>query len=72
MTKLLTCFSRTHILTSGSKSSGLEATFSAAILASAVPHDPEPTMATLCLPEGSGEAGNGDASGDGGRVAAAT
>lgn len=44
--------------------------FSAAILASAVPQDPDPTIATLCLPEGSGEAGNGDASGDGGRVAA--
>lgn len=44
--------------------------FSAAILARAVPHDPEPTIATLCFPEGSGEAGSGDANGDGGRVAA--
>jgi hypothetical protein len=68
--KRLTCFSRTHILTSDSNSAGLEAMFSAAILARAVPHDPEPTIATLCFPDGSGEAGNGEANGDGGRVAA--
>lgn len=67
----LTCFSRTHILTSDSNSSGLEAMFSAAILARAVPHDPEPTIATLCFPEARGDVGRGDARGDGGRVAAA-
>jgi len=65
----LTCFSRTHILTSRWKSSGLLATFSAAILAKALPQDPEPITATRCFPEGNGDGGR-DGVGDEGRVAA--
>jgi len=61
------------MLTVGSKSpSGplLAATFSAAIFASAVPHEPDPTIATRCLPDGSGDRGSGFGMGEGGRVAA--
>lgn len=61
------------MLTSGSNSPFaplLAATFSAAIFARAVPHEPEPTMATRCLPDGSGERGSAFGTGDGGRVAA--
>jgi hypothetical protein len=65
----LTCFSRTHILTSVWKSFLLLATFSAAIFANAVPQDPLPMIATLCLPDASGEAGR-DGAGDEGRVTA--
>jgi hypothetical protein len=45
------------------------ATFSAAILAKALPHDPEPITATRCFPEGNGDGGR-DGVGDEGRVTA--
>lgn len=45
-------------------------TFSAAILANAVPHDPEPMTATLCLPEARGDRGRRCLTGDEGRVTA--
>jgi hypothetical protein len=53
----LTCFCLTHILTSEWNSLLFFATFSAAIFANAVPHDPDPITATLCLPVGRGERG---------------
>lgn len=46
------------------------ATFSAAIFANAVPHDPDPMTATLCLREDKGERGSLSLTGEDGRVAA--
>lgn len=67
---LLTIFSRTHILTSEWNSSLRRQAFSAAILARAVPHDPEPMTAILCLPLESGEGGSDGGEGEEGRVTA--
>jgi hypothetical protein len=64
----LTIFSLTHILTSEWNSLGLLATFLATILAKAVPNDPDPTMATLCRFDGSGEGGREAWTGEEGRV----
>jgi hypothetical protein len=47
---------------------GLLATFLATILAKAVPNDPDPTMATLCRFDGSGEGGREAWTGEEGRV----
>lgn len=68
--KLLTIFSRTHILTSEWKSSLRRQAFSAAILARAVPHDPEPITAILCFPLESGDGGSDGGEGEEGRVTA--
>lgn len=50
--KKRTSFSRTHMLTCDSKMSDLLAALIAAILASAVAHDPDPTQAILCFSAG--------------------